>query len=104
MKKIMSFDLLDKLQAAIGEWQDKEFGGGQSPVPLIHHLKKEVDELSIAPYNRTEYADCLILLLGAARKAGISADMLIIDAFKKLEVNKGRKWGKPDLDGVIEHI
>lgn len=99
----MSIELLDKLQAEIGEWQDKGFGRGQSPVPLIHHLRKEVDELLMAPYNRIEYADCLILLLSAARKAGISADMLIIDAFKKLEVNKGRKWGKPDMNGVIEH-
>lgn len=98
----MSIELLGKLQAEIGEWQDKVFGGELRP--LIQHLKKEVDELLEAPYNRIEYADCLILLVGAARKAGISADMLIIDAFKKLEVNKGRKWGKPDMGGVIEPV
>ena len=29
---------------------------------------------------------------------------VIFAAREKLEVNRSRKWGKPDKDGVIEHI
>ena len=46
----------------------------------------------------------MILLLDAAKKAGISGTGLIRIGFIKLALNKKRKWGKPDKDGVIEHI
>lgn len=94
---------LRKLQNEIGLWQDKTFGIVPVPKPLISHLKKEVDELLEAPYSREEYADCLLLLLGAARLAGISADMLVLDTVDKLKINKGRQGGPPDKNGVIEH-
>jgi hypothetical protein len=51
-----------------------------------------------------EYADCLILLLDAYRMNGGRADDLIETCYKKLEINRKRKWGKPDTNGVVEHI
>ena len=42
-----------------------------------------------------------MLILHFAHKMGFS----LRDAIRqKFEVNKGRKWGTPDKDGVVEHI
>jgi hypothetical protein len=92
-----------ELQHAIGEWSEATFDDN-SPAPKLHHLKEEVDELLEAPMDRAEYADCLILLLDAARKAGIGADELVQAAYQKLEINKRRLWGEPDENGVVKHI
>ena len=91
------------LQHEIGEWSEATFDD-PGPAPKLHHLKAEVDELLAAPFDRIEYADCLILLLDAARKAGISGDELLEAAYHKLQVNKRRIWGEPDENGVVQHI
>lgn len=76
----------------------------QSPNPAIHHLAKEVIELVEQPYDLEEYADCLLILLHALDLAGHSLPDLLKKAWEKHEKNKKRKWGKPDVNGVIEHI
>ncbi len=96
--------LVEQLQFDIGVWSDKQFGAGRSPKGAIAHLKKEVLELAESPCDVTEAADCLMLLLDANRMAGRSAYILLHACFDKLEVNKLREWGKPDENGVIEHI
>lgn len=95
---------LQKLQDDLCEWAEKTFGGGDRLVPVIHHLKQEVKELLDHPTNRMEFADCFILLLEAAQQAGLNTDDLIDAANEKLEINKKRVWGKPDENGVINHI
>lgn len=92
------------LQNHIAEWSDMQFGNNRNPDCMISHLKKEVEELSLKPYSSEEYADCLMLLLDAARVANIDTEQLWEATVKKLEINKKRKWGKPDEDGVVEHI
>jgi len=92
-----------KLQQEIGEWSEATFDD-IGPTPKLHHLKKEVEEVLQAPLDRVEYADCLILLLDAARKAGISADELLEVTYEKLQVNKRRLWGEPDENGVVHHV
>jgi NTP pyrophosphatase (non-canonical NTP hydrolase) len=67
---------------------------------VVAHLKKEVDELAES-HDPEEAADCLILLLHHAHKCGYD---LMIEAFKKFEINRQRRWGRPDEDGVVEHI
>jgi hypothetical protein len=32
------------------------------------------------------------------------SDELLTACFNKLEINKNRVWGKPDENGVVEHI
>jgi hypothetical protein len=91
-----------QLQDLIGQWSEVTFDDA-SPLPKIHHLKHEVDELLAEPYDRFEYADCLILLVDAARKAGISADALVETAFAKMEINKRRVW-VADERGVSHHL
>jgi len=93
---------LRELQDTIGQWSEVTFDDA-SPVPKLHHLKREVDELLAEPYDRFEYADCLILLVDAARKAGLSADTLVETAFEKMEINKRRVWVEDD-NGVSHHL
>ena len=51
-----------------------------------------------------EFADCFMLLLDAASHYDLTAEELIEVTVTKLEINRQRKWGKPDKNGVVEHI
>ncbi len=51
-----------------------------------------------------EYADCLLLLLDAISCEKLSVKVIVRAAYEKLEINKTRKWGTPDANGIIEHI
>lgn len=94
-----------RFQEEAGRWSDSVFGVDRNPRGPIAHLKKEVDELLDNPYDDMEYADCLMLILDAARCAGIPADDLLNTAWDKLAINRDlRDWGKPDADGVVEHV
>jgi len=81
------------------------------PVAPMCHLKDEVDEtiveLAAGDMNKEialeEYADCLILLTGSARRINITANQLLEAAFSKMEINEGRDWGEPDENGVYKH-
>jgi NTP pyrophosphatase (non-canonical NTP hydrolase) len=116
---------LQELMNEISEWSDATFGEGQRNPAIVHHLKKEVPELIQAidkyqkgntiktPYKDAnkllkdvwgEYADCMMLLLDSAHHFGLTADRLLHITKQKLEVNKQRKWGKPDCNGVVEHV
>jgi len=92
-----------QFQKTHGEWSDKTFGIREPKAPL-HHLKKEVQEVIEQPYDITEYADCLLLLMDSARIAGFNMDDLYFVAMKKFHINQSREWGKPDENGVVEHI
>ncbi|MEW6156768.1 MAG: dATP/dGTP pyrophosphohydrolase domain-containing protein [Verrucomicrobiota bacterium] len=94
---------LQQLQQEIGAWSEMTFDD-ETPLPKLHHLRQEVAELIAAPYDKTEYADCLILLIDAARKAGISAEELIRAADEKMEINRRRTWSEPDQNGVVHHL
>src|SRR3569832_168564 len=77
----------------------------QSLEGVIKHLKREADEILNKPYDRTEQADVLLLLLQVAARTGTSAEVLINAAFEKLEINRLRQWPEtPDADGVFHHI
>ena len=98
------FEKLQLLCDDIGKWSDETFGYNSDPSPKIHHLKKEVGELLDTPFDITEYADCFLLLLNALRVANFNIEMLYNSSKIKLELNKLRKWGKPDKNGVFEHL
>lgn len=101
---------LQELMDRISEWSDKTFDAGQRTVPIAHHLKKEVDELieALQTTNPTqvidEFADCFMLLFDCASHYGLQAHDIWLFCDRKLEVNKTRKWGIPDKNGVVEHI
>lgn len=94
-------DLIDN----IAEWSDSVFGTGRNPTAPLHHLKEEVDETIKEPYDDSEYADMLMLILDAYRMKGGNAKELIEYTYNKLEINKNkREWGEPDINGVVKHI
>lgn len=109
---------IDKLQLLmndISKWSDKQFGEHQRNPAIAYHLLKETQELieafekGIITQEETdklkmEFADCFMLILDSATHAFLTADDLLNAAREKLEINKKREWGKPDENGVVEHI
>jgi NTP pyrophosphatase (non-canonical NTP hydrolase) len=98
------------LQLEIGEWQDATFAGANA-LSKMSHLCKEVLELNKALLAfdheeaiedvESELADCQHLLFGIACKTGTN---LYLATKAKFAINKKRKWGKPDENGVVEHL
>lgn len=94
----------------ITEWQKQTFPDATA-LSKIAHLKKELPELEEAlkeGWEKTarfmEFADCFFLLFGAAAAAGMSYADIVEAIDQKYSINKSRKWGKPDENGVVEHI
>ncbi len=92
------------LQDSITAWADFVFGRDRKPEQILQHLKKEIEELIENPSSLEEYADIGILWLNAAKKAGYEVDDLYFAMISKMRINKARKWGKADENGVVEHL
>jgi hypothetical protein len=90
---------MTNFQTRIGEWGNATFPNG-TPASVVAHLKKEVNELAES-HDPEEAADCMILLLHHAHRCGYD---LMTEADKKFEINKKRRWGLPDKEGIVEHI
>jgi hypothetical protein len=88
------------------EWSQATFGSDRTRGPLgaLRHLEMEAREAQQAPDDPEEYADCFLLILDAARRAGISADSLVAAARQKMIINRQRKWPKPVDDTPVEHF
>lgn len=100
--------MTEKQFAEIAEWQKKTFGLA-TPLSKLAHLTEEVDELDTAirsshPDRRLEFADCFFLLFGAAAADGMTYDDICQAIAEKFEINKARKWGAPDGNGVVKHL
>ena len=97
-----------KLIEEIHEWQKTTFPKSDA-LSKLEHLKEEVDELEVevqifeTKKVEAEFADCFILLFGAAFNAGFTFENIERLIQEKFEVNKGRDWGEPDEKGVIRH-
>lgn len=94
----------------ITEWQKATFGQATT-LSKLKHLSHEVIELfESVEYKfddkdiRHEFADCFFLLFGAAAAHGMSYEDVCAAIDEKFEINKKRKWGKPDANGVVNHI
>jgi NTP pyrophosphatase (non-canonical NTP hydrolase) len=105
----------------ITKWQDKTFGKA-TPLSKIAHLKEEVkeledelvfyyenkDHLTYPEASKTlregEFADCFILLFGAAASDGMTYDDIVRCIEEKMQINYKRKWGNPNKEGVVNHI
>ena len=119
---------IQKLQNDVKKWSDETFGAHRTGTPIAYHLKKEIKEVidALEEYHQGTYsnevdgiveqyflkrnrikfelADCLTLLIDIAAHEQIDMDDLLDACERKLVINKGRKWGEPDENGVIEHI
>lgn len=92
----------------ITEWQKETFPDSTAQ-SKIKHLREEVDELIVDvetnnPNRRLEFADCFILLMGAAASDGMTYWDVLDAINEKHKINLTRKWGKPDVNGVVKHI
>lgn len=96
-------DRWQTLQDDIGVFTDKTFGNS-TPRAKALHLAEEAHEVAEDPSDIIEWADCTILLLDGLRKAGFTTDDLYQAVLKKMEINKARKWEKPDGEGVVRHV
>ena len=94
----------------IHKWADDTFGTERTSIAPLHHLQKEVEETikamkqGIRENTLIELADCFILILNASSKYRVTFAELLKVSRNKMEINKSRKWGKPDSNGVCEHI
>lgn len=100
--------MTEQLFNEITLWQKETFGSATT-LSKINHLEEEVMELKMDvslnnPNKRIEFADCFILLFGAAAFDGMSYQDIQDAVREKFEINKKRKWGKPDQNGVVNHI
>ena len=74
------------------EWSDRQFGN-VGPVGPLKHLAKEANEAAEAPDDISEFADIIMLVWDATRRAGITDEQLAVAVAEKLERNKRRQWG-----------
>lgn len=99
--------------ATITEWQKETFRQATSG-SKIAHMAQELSELYAeihhgnaserAEQRRLEFADCFILLFGAAASDGMSYEDICAAIEDKMTINYKRKWGKPDENGVVNHV
>lgn len=105
----------------ISKWQNETFGEATA-FSKVMHLKQEIDELikelvffaenedhmqfheASKTSKENEFADCFILLFGAAASDGMNYEQIVDCINHKMQINKARKWGKPDENGVVNHI
>lgn len=80
------------VRQAHAEWSDIQFGN-VGPVGPLKHLAKEANEAAEAPDDISEFADIIMLVWDATRRAGITDEQLAMAVAEKLERNKRRQWG-----------
>lgn len=107
----MSRTLADWIKE-ITEWQDSIFTQA-TPLSAVKHLQREVRELfrdlcygkpvggSYSENVASEIADCFLLIISVAHLAGVDLETAVKE---KMSINRMREWGKPDAQGVVEHV
>lgn len=91
------------------KWSQSTFGtdAERGPLGALKHLEKEAVECQTAETPdelRKELADCLLLLLDASRRAGLTPIDLVAAAHWKMCENRSRKWSKPVDGKPCEHV
>lgn len=100
---VAPFDIereFEGLICEITEFQAMNFPNA-SPESCAAHLLREAQELRANPMDSEEQADVFLLLVGLSKLTDVN---LFLAAKAKLEINKKRKWGQPDHQGVVEHV
>jgi hypothetical protein len=89
----------------VKNWSVETFGDEveKGPTGPLKHLKKECDEALADPYDITEYADLLILVMDASWRAGFSLRQLREATLNKIEVLKTREYARVPDGEISEH-
>lgn len=105
----------------ISKWQDETFGKATALSKMAHledelqELKRELeffteheDSMQYPAANKLiknrEFADNFILLFGIAASDGMTYEDICECIDEKMKINYERKWGKPQENGVVNHI
>ena len=91
------------VRQAHAEWSDRQFGN-VGPVGPLKHLAKEANEAAEAPDDISEFADIIMLVWDATRRAGITDEQLAVAVAEKLERNKRRQWGSVKDGEPCHHL
>ena len=97
------------LVTELARWSDETFGDHRDPERTLVHLQREVTEALVSVRHELddtafEFADLFMLTVDAARRYGLDWDELLWFVEAKHRINLQRTWGKPDADGVVEHV
>lgn len=105
-------DTLEQTLAEVVAWARETFPRA-TPRSISTHLGREAAELYEHVLHGAddprftkevigaEMADCLMLLAHLADRCKVD---LRAEVALKLEVNRQRRWGKADAEGVVEHV
>lgn len=94
----------EELITDFADWMFRTFPG-QTIKGKLEHLKLEADEAIASPNDILEYADCLMLSVGAALTAKFTLSQLVNACRTKLAINKARLWNAPvDAAGPVLHV
>ena len=87
-------------------WSQSTFGLDRElgPLSALRQLEKKAREAQGTPTDPSEYADCLLLILDAARRVGLTPKMLLVAARSKMAINENRRRSKPVADQPVEHV
>lgn len=91
------------VRQAHAEWSDLQFGN-VGPAGPLKHLAKEANEAAEAPDDISEFADIIMLVWDATRRAGITDEQLAVAVAEKLERNKRRAWGEVKDGEPCHHL
>lgn len=91
----------EKLYKAIESWSLETFTNSSEKEQLGKLLKEAVEAMS-SPGDISEYADCIICLIGAAARAGYTFEQLLQATSDKFDINKLRDWTRKE-DGEYQH-
>lgn len=94
----------------INKWQNETFPEANTLSKLCHlaiEVKETVDAININHSDKSEvyheFADCFILLIGAASSYGMSYEDIQRAIYSKMQINKIREWMAPNPDGTVFH-
>lgn len=95
---------IDRFRLTLSDWQDRTFGQATLE-SVLAHMREEIDEVIENPDDLYEWADMLLLFLGAMSKQGIRFEEVFDKSRDKFyNVLVHRQWGNPDSNGVVRHI
>jgi hypothetical protein len=92
--------LLGEVVVEQSNFSQKTFGADtvRGPIASLEHLREEVEEVIKSPHDLEEYADCMLLIIDASRRAGFDISDVLKACREKQEKNKLREWVKSSND------
>ena len=76
------------------EWSERVFGTDVGPMGPLKHLFAEAEEAMENPDDAFEFADCMFLVMDAARRAGHDVEALLEAMEEKLDILQARHYDR----------